>query len=145
MTVRERASLATAIEEAGARDPVLASLFARVGPISYPPRNPGGPFGALVRAIVFQQLAGPAVEAILGRVVAAVGGELSPQALTAAPDEALRAADLSASKLASLRDLSAKLLDGTLDLSTSSGRTDEEIIASLVTVRESATGQPRCT
>jgi 3-methyladenine DNA glycosylase/8-oxoguanine DNA glycosylase len=134
MAVKAQPSLATPIEEVAARDPVLASLVARVGPISYPPPNPGGHFGALVRAIVFQQLAGRAAEAILGRVVAAAGGELSPEALAAAPDETLRAAGLSASKLASLRDLSAKVLDGTVDLATSSG-CDDEIIASLVTVR----------
>jgi 3-methyladenine DNA glycosylase/8-oxoguanine DNA glycosylase len=52
----------------------------------------------------------------------------------AVPDEALRAAGLSANKLAALRDLSAKVVDGTVDLDKSS-RPDEEIIASLVTVR----------
>ncbi len=135
MAVKARTSLATAIEEVAARDPALAHLVALVGPIGYGPRNADGHFGALVRAIVFQQLAGRAAEAILGRVVAAVGGELSPDALAAAPDEALRAAGLSANKLASLRDLSAKVLDGTLDLTTSSRKSDEEIIASLETVR----------
>jgi len=42
---------------------------------------------------------------------------------------------LSANKLASLRDLSAKVLDGTVVLTQSSRRSDEELIASLVTVR----------
>jgi 3-methyladenine DNA glycosylase/8-oxoguanine DNA glycosylase len=130
-----RTPLATAIEEVAARDPVLAHLVALAGPIGYRPRNSDGHFGALVRAIVFQQLAGRAAQAILGRVLAAVGGELSPLALAAAPDEALRGAGLSANKLASLRDLSAKVLDGTLDLTAPSGRSDEEIIATLVTVR----------
>jgi DNA-3-methyladenine glycosylase II len=130
-----RTSLATAIEEVAARDRVLAHLVALVGPIGHRPRNPDGHFGALVRSIVFQQLAGRAAQAILGRVLAVAGGELSPMALAAVPDEALRGAGLSANKLASLRDLSAKVLDGTLDLTASSGRSDDEIIASLVTVR----------
>jgi 3-methyladenine DNA glycosylase/8-oxoguanine DNA glycosylase len=130
-----RTSLATAIDEVAARDPVLAHLVALVGPIGHRPRNPDGHFGALVRSIVFQQLAGRAAQAILGRVLAVAGGELSPMALAAVPDEALRGAGLSASKLASLRDLSAKVLDGTLDLTAPSGRSDEEIIATLVTVR----------
>ena len=103
-----RTSLGAAIQEIAARDPVLAHLVALVGPIRHRPRNPDGHFGALVRSIVFQQLAGRAAQAIFGRVLAAVGGELSPEAMAAVPDEVLRAAGLSANKLASLRDLSTK-------------------------------------
>jgi DNA-3-methyladenine glycosylase II len=130
-----RVSLASAVTDVAARDPVLANLVALVGPIRHRPRNPDGHFGALVRAIVFQQLAGPAAQAIHGRVAAAVGGDISPEALDAAPDEELRAAGLSANKLASLRDLSAKVLDGTVDLDASRARSDDEVIADLVTVR----------
>jgi DNA-3-methyladenine glycosylase II len=130
-----RSSLAAAIAEVAARDPVVANLVALVGPIRHRPRNPDGHFGALVRSICFQQLAGRAAHAIFERVHTAVGDALSPEALTAVPEEALRAAGLSANKLASLRDLSAKVLDGTVDLSTSSRRTNEEIIESLVVVR----------
>jgi DNA-3-methyladenine glycosylase II len=128
-------SLASAIEQVAARDPVLADLVARVGPIRHRPRSPDGHFGALVRAIVYQQLAGAAARAIHGRVLETVGGDLSPEALAAVSDEALRAAGLSGNKLASLRDLSTKILDGTVDLDKPSGRSDEEIIASLVAVR----------
>ena len=65
---------------------------------------------------MFQQLAGAAARAIHRRVRALVDGDLTPEALAAVPDEALRAAGLSAAKLASLRDLSAKVLDGTVVL-----------------------------
>jgi DNA-3-methyladenine glycosylase II len=130
-----RASLRAAIGEAASRDPVLAGLVARVGPIRHRPRDPDGPFAALVRAIVFQQLAGRAAQAIYGRVRTAVGGTLTPEALNAASDEVLRAAGLSGSKLASLRDLSVKVLDGTVVLSRTSRRSDEELIERLTTVR----------
>jgi 3-methyladenine DNA glycosylase/8-oxoguanine DNA glycosylase len=130
-----RASLAAAIEEVAARDPVLANLVALVGPIHHRPRSADGHFGALARAIVFQQLAGRAAQAILGRVIFELGGELSPEALAAVPDERLRAAGLSGNKVKSLRDLSVKVLDGTVDLNGSSRRSDDEIIASLVAVR----------
>jgi 3-methyladenine DNA glycosylase/8-oxoguanine DNA glycosylase len=130
-----RTSLSAAIDEVAARDPVLAHLVALVGPIRHRPRGSDGHFSALVRAIVFQQLAGHAALAILGRVLVEAGGHLSPEALAAVPDERLRAAGLSANKLKSLRDLSAKVLDGTVDLNASSRRSDDEIIASLVTVR----------
>ena len=130
-----RTSLQAAITEVGARDPVLARLIARVGLINHRPRDPDGPFGALVRAIVYQQLAGRAARAIHGRLRTTVGEALTPETLAAAPDPALRAAGLSANKLASLRDLSAKVLDGTVVLTQTSRRSDEEVIAALVSVR----------
>jgi DNA-3-methyladenine glycosylase II len=130
-----RVPLARAVDEVAARDPVLANLVTLAGPLRHRPRDPDGRFGVLVRAIVFQQLAGSAARAIHQRVRAAVDGELTPAALAAVPDETLRAAGLSASKLASLRDLSAKVLDGTVDLPRLSRRTDEDVVASLVTVR----------
>ena len=128
-------TLGAAIDEVASRDPVLAKLVKRIGPVKHRPRDPDGPFGALVRAIVFQQLAGRAAQAIYGRLRATVGDTLTPQTLNAASDSALRAAGLSANKLASLRDLSANVLDGTVALSRTSRRSDDELIAALVTVR----------
>jgi DNA-3-methyladenine glycosylase II len=128
-------SLGAAIGEVSSRDPVLADLVARVGPIRHRPRDPDGPFAALVRSIIFQQLAGRAAQAIYGRVRAAVGETLTPESLTAVSDETLRAAGLSRNKLASLRDLSAKVLDGTVVLTRTSRLPDEELIARLTTVR----------
>jgi len=128
-------ALAAAIDEAASRDPVLADLVARLGPIRHRPRDPDGPFAALARAIVFQQLAGRAAQAIYGRVRATVGGTLTPEALNAAPDAALRAAGLSGNKLASLRDLSARVLEGTVVLTRTSRKSDEELIERLTTVR----------
>lgn len=128
-------ALRRAIDEVSSRDPVLADLVARVGPISHRPRDPDGPFGALVRAIVFQQLAGAAAQAIYGRLRAAAGQHLTPESLNALPDETLRSAGLSGNKLASLRDLSAKVLDGTVVLSRTSRLSDDKLVARLVTVR----------
>ena len=130
-----RAALSAAIDDVASRDPVLAELVSRAGPIKHRPRDPDGPFGALVRAIVFQQLAGRAAQAIHGRVRATVGDTLTPETLNKASDAALRAAGLSANKLASLRDLSAKVLDGTVVLTRTSRRSDDELVAELVTVR----------
>jgi len=119
-------SLRAAINEVAARDPVLAHLVELAGPITHRLRDPDGHFGALVRSIVFQQLAGRAAHAIYQRVRAAPGGMVTPEML---------AAGLSANKLASLRDLSAKVLDGTVDLHRLSRRSDDEILAALTTVR----------
>jgi DNA-3-methyladenine glycosylase II len=130
-----RISLAAAIDEVATRDPVLANLIALAGAIKQRPRDADGHFGALVRAIVYQQLAGRAAQAIHGRVRTTVGETLTPETLNAASDKALRAAGLSGNKLASLRDLSAKVIDGTVDLERSSRLSDDELLAALVTVR----------
>jgi DNA-3-methyladenine glycosylase II len=129
-----QASLATAIAAVAEADPVIARLVEVAGPIRHRARNPDGPFGALVRSIVFQQLAGRAANAIHQRVRALVPGPLTPEALLAVPDEALRGAGLSANKLAALRDLSTKVLDGTVALG-GRGLSDEEVIARLIAVR----------
>ena len=64
----ERVDLAAARYPPGpdvaAADPVMAGLIEAAGPIRHRPRNPDGHFGALVRAIVFQQLAGAVANAI---------------------------------------------------------------------------------
>lgn len=130
-----RIALASAVDEVAARDPVLSNLVSLVGVIRYRPRSSDGPFAALARAIVFQQLAGNAARAIHGRVVVAAGGRLTAEALSSTPDEALRAAGLSANKLASLRDLSVKVLDGTVDFAGFARQPDEAVIDTLTVVR----------
>ncbi len=51
------------------------------------------------------------------------------------PVEALRGAGLSGNKAASIRDLSEKVLDGTVELDRMNRLSDDEVIAELVTVR----------
>jgi DNA-3-methyladenine glycosylase II len=94
-------------------------------------------FGALVRAVVYQQLAGRAAAAIHGRLVAAMDGDVEPKRLLALPVETLRSVGLSANKAASLTDLATKVLDGTVVLSPRglSRESDEEMITRLSTVR----------
>jgi DNA-3-methyladenine glycosylase II len=62
---------------------------------------------------------------------------MEPEALLALSDETLRAAGLSTNKARSLRDLATKVHDGTVVLAPRalSRRSDEEVIASLSTVR----------
>jgi 3-methyladenine DNA glycosylase/8-oxoguanine DNA glycosylase len=130
-----RGSLGGAIDEVASRDPVVADLVARVGPIRHRPRDPDGPFAALVRMVCYQQLAGKAAAAIHGRVRALVPGPLTPEAVLALPDGALRGAGLSAAKTASVRDLAAKAAAGELGLATISRLPDEEVVTRLSAVR----------
>ena len=118
------------------RDPVIARLLAETGPprLSRPAESH---LGTLVRAIVYQQLAGRAAAAIHGRLLAALGGEMEPEGLLALSDEQMRAVGLSRAKVASLRDLAAKVLDGTVVLSARglAAESDDEIVARLSAVR----------
>lgn len=120
--------------ELARRDGALARWIAAVGPPRL--REPhDSPFAALTRAIVFQQLAGRAATAIHGRVLATIGGELSPEALLAVPEEQLKGAGLSNAKLASLRDLAARVVSGELPLDGLDGLGDDEIVERLSAVR----------
>jgi len=118
------------------RDPVIARLVADAGPPRFRPPHESH-FAALARAIVYQQLAGPAAAAIHGRLTAALDGAVEPEGLLALSPQALRAVGLSANKVASLRDLATKILDGTVILAPRrlARVSDEEVIARLSTVR----------
>ncbi len=118
------------------RDPFLAGLVAELGlPRLRPPHD--SHFAALVRSILYQQLAGSAAAAIHGRLVAVLEGEVVPERVLAIPPETLRGVGLSANKAASIHDLAARVLDGTvvLDPRGLSREPDDEVIARLTTVR----------
>jgi DNA-3-methyladenine glycosylase II len=129
-------SYATAAAILAEQDPVLRRLVAEAGPARVRP-SAESHFEALVRAIVYQQLAGAAAAAIHGRLIAALGGQVTPERLLSLPDEALRSAGLSRSKTASLQDLAAKIGDGTVVLDPAGLRAenDAEVVARLSTVR----------
>jgi DNA-3-methyladenine glycosylase II len=118
------------------RDAVLARLVDAVGPPRLGTRFDSH-FAALVRSVVYQQLAGKAAATIHGRLVAALDGDVSPEALLALAPEDLRGAGLSGNKAASVTDLARKVLDGTvvLDPPGLAREDDEEVIARLTTVR----------
>jgi DNA-3-methyladenine glycosylase II len=122
--------------ELGARDPVIAGLIAECG-LPDVATSTETHFATLVRAVTHQQLAGKAARTIHGRVLVALGGEATPEALLGLPTEALRAAGLSAAKIASVQDLAAKVLDGTvvLDPAGLARESDQEIVQRLTSVR----------
>ena len=126
-------SAATA--EVARRDPALAAVIGQAGPPRLRTRDPDGPFGALVRAIAYQQLAGKAAAAIHGRFRALVPGPLTPEAVLALSEEAMRGAGLSRAKTASIRDLAAHAASGRLAVTTLTRLADEEVVARLVAVR----------
>ena len=127
-----------AIEYLSRTDPRFAALIARVRPFEIVARPLVRPFDALAESIAYQQLSGKAAATIFGRVRALYPGRkyLDPKLVLATSDETLRACGLSRSKIAALKDLAAKTLDGTVPSGRALARmTDEEIVARLTAVR----------
>ena len=122
------------VKAVSAADPAMAEIIKRAGPFQPPPSR-GDPFGYLAQAIMFQQLAGRAAQAIHGRFVQAIGGRVTPQAVLAVTPEVLRTAGLSGNKTASIIDLATKATDGTVPLDRLGELDDEEVISRLSTVR----------
>jgi DNA-3-methyladenine glycosylase II len=119
-------------------DKNLRGLIRAVGPYGLVMQSETQPFTALAQAIAHQQLHAAAARNILGRLIANVGGGVfpTPEIVVAAPDAALRAVGFSGSKIAALRDLAAKTIDGVVpDRATLEKLEDAEIIARLTEVR----------
>jgi 3-methyladenine DNA glycosylase/8-oxoguanine DNA glycosylase len=130
-----RTSFRRAAQELAARDPVMARLIELGGPVRIrPPRDPDH-FVDLAETIVYQQLAGAAARAIWGRVAALFDGAITPQAVLAVSDDDLRAAGLSRNKTTSMRDLAARVADGTVPLDGIRRLKDDEIVDRLSQVR----------
>ncbi|MGH9244175.1 MAG: DNA-3-methyladenine glycosylase family protein [Acidimicrobiales bacterium] len=130
-----RVSLTTATSELARRDPHLAALADRVGPLRWRRRS-ADPYASLVEAIVYQQLAGKAAAAIHGRFLALFDGAgPTPAAVLVLSDESLRGVGLSNAKMLSIRDLSAHVADGRVDLAHVRRLGDEEIVTQLSAVR----------
>jgi len=126
-----------------AADPTMAALIERVGKIDIATRmkrrkeeRPEDPYGALLRAIVGQQLSTKAARTIYLRVVDLFGGTTpTPEQLLEAKEEDLRACGLSGRKTEYVRDLAGHVISGELELDRLDRLSDEEAIEEIVAVR----------
>ena len=119
------------------RDPVLGAAIKRIGPCLMADRQRKDHLSALVGSIVSQQLSTKAASTIFARLVALFPGHHIPDAaaIAAQSDEALRGVGLSGQKVAYLRDLSARIMDGRLKLDELESLPDEDVIARLTAVK----------
>ena len=117
-----------------AEDPAFGPWVRRIGSVRIP-RLDDPPFAYLVRAICHQQLAGAAARTIHGRFVDVLGGEVRPEMVLAASEEASRGAGLSAAKLAAVRDLADKVGSGEVRLDDLEAQPDDEVVRRLTRVR----------
>jgi DNA-3-methyladenine glycosylase II len=120
----------------------ICKRFARVVPNHEPfPtafEKKNDPYRALIRAVVFQQLSGKAASTIHGRVLALFETKEhpDPEDILAASDETLRGAGLSRQKIAALRDISQKRIEGIIpEARALSKLSDDEIIERLTAAR----------
>lgn len=128
-----------AIAHIAAAHPRMAELIARSRRYEIAPSLSVRPFDALAESIAYQQLSGKAAATIWGRVRALFGKRkyLDPKEVLKMPERKLRAAGLSGSKVAALKDLAAKTIDGIVPKSGKAleKMSDEEIIERLIQVR----------
>jgi DNA-3-methyladenine glycosylase II len=130
-------------EQLAASDSTMAALIERLGEIDIATRlrrrseeRPADAYGALLRAIVGQQLSTKAARTIYGRVLELFDGVTpSPEQLLAADEADLRAAGLSGRKVEYVRDLASHVLAGELELDRLDRLSDEEVIEEIVAVR----------
>ena len=136
MSAKARKALAAA-------DPTMAALIDRVGKIDLATRlrrrkeeRPADAYGALLRAIVGQQLSTKAARTIYLRVLDLLGGTTpSPEQLLEASEEDLRGCGLSGRKTEYVRDLARHVLGGDLELDRLEQLEDEQVIEEIVAVR----------
>ena len=127
-----------ALKHLSAVDPVMAQLIREVGPCRLKHEPWRSPFQSLVQAVAHQQLNGTAAGNILARFRKLFPGKRfpKPEDLADVTDEQLRGCGFSFSKIAAIRDITAKVLDGTIPSSRAIAKLDdEEIIARLTEAR----------
>jgi DNA-3-methyladenine glycosylase II len=120
------------------RDPVMKSLIRDFGPCGLVPEARRSPFQSLVQAVAHQQLNGTAANAILARFKKLFPGRRfpRPEDLAGVTDAQIRACGFSFAKIASIRDIAAKTLDGVVPASRQIVKlSDDEIIGRLTEVR----------
>ena len=117
----------------------MARLIDRVGELSLEHRRRvrvADDLGALLRAIVGQQVSTGAAAAIWARFLELFGGDVpSPAQLLAVDAGRLRAAGLSGRKVEYVRDLARHVDDGELELVRLDQLSDDEVIAEISAVR----------
>jgi DNA-3-methyladenine glycosylase II len=126
----DETSFAAAAAELCAADPALASIVERHGVPDFWAREPG--FETLVLLILEQQVSLASAKAAYGRLVARLGGRLTPRGILASNDAELRTDGFSRQKARYVRVLAAALEEGSLDLALVASLDDEDARKALV-------------
>jgi DNA-3-methyladenine glycosylase II len=116
-------------------DPCLGKIISSVGDFSI--KICKDPFQSLVESIIYQQLAGHAARVIYSRFIKYYNTRpFLPQQILSTPNSVFRSTiGLSNKKIEYIKDLSVKVIERKLDVSTLHKLPDEEIIAQLIQVK----------
>jgi DNA-3-methyladenine glycosylase II len=118
----------------GRLEPAFARAIEQWGhPDRLPRKVPAAErFGSLALAIINQQLSAKAAATIYGRVLEALGGELSPQRILDREPEALRAAGMSSAKVRALQGIARAVTAGDIDLEGLDDLSDDDAYEGLI-------------
>jgi|SRR5688500_14407920 DNA-3-methyladenine glycosylase II len=117
------------------RDPVIRDLIRHHGPCGLAEAQHEDAFTALTHSIISQQLSTKAADTIAGRFNTLLRGLPTPAAVAQVDDGQLRAVGLSGQKVRYMRDLCARITDGSLPLAAVNELPDEDVIQSLMQVK----------
>lgn len=116
------------------RDPVMRDIAKAAGPLALQAR--GQPYQSLLRAILYQQLAGPAAMAIERRFLAMFGNRIpKPGELAPLSDEQLRTAGISRQKAGYMRSIAEHFADGRLSDRTLMRMSDDDVIEAVTAIK----------
>lgn len=122
-----------AIHHLTAVDSDLGDLIARAG--AYDLTLRGDYYGSLIRSVIGQQLSTQVARTIWQRMVDGAGGDVTPSAVSAIDDGALRCMGLSWPKVEYVRHITRAVQSGALDLAALEHRHDDDIMAALTAVK----------
>ncbi len=119
-------------------DPHLAALIEKSIEFKLNIDEEQTPYESLLHAIAYQSIAGKAAAVIFGRIktLGASGRCPAPEELLRLRPETLRGAGLSAAKVAAVRDLAQKTIDGIVPtMEDAQKMSDKELVDRLISVR----------
>ena len=116
------------------KDPILGKVIKKIG--SFESHKGGNYFEDLTESIVSQQLSIKAANTIWGRFIALLPDKkVTPENVWEVPDQKIRDAGLSWSKVAYVKDLAKKTMESGIIFEQFEIMTDEEIITELIKVK----------
>ena len=115
------------------QDPKIRVLVKKHGSIAF--EVDGDPFESLVGSILSQQLNGAVAKSIFEKLKAISSDTISAEKLSMISTSKLRRIGVSPQKVSYLKDLSARVVSGRLDLDDLKNRSDDEIISILDEVK----------
>ncbi|GAB4072205.1 DNA-3-methyladenine glycosylase [Barrientosiimonas marina] len=122
-----------AVQTLAASDAQMQKLITVIGKVVVPMRPDY--FRSLARSITGQQISVKAAETIFSRLEKRVEGHMTPEMICQVSDDQLRATGLSGQKTRYLRDLAAKIQDGTIDFTHLHALTNQAVIKQLTAIK----------